>query len=86
MDHFAGLDVSVKDTSICIVDDTGRIVREVKVLHSRLLAIARNDDVCRRLMTTPVRSPSRAHQIRNRSRRTARPLRQARARRGMCLG
>ena len=31
MDHFAGLDVSVKETSICIVDDTGRIVREVKV-------------------------------------------------------
>ena len=31
MDYFAGLDVSVKDTSICIVDDTGRIVREVKV-------------------------------------------------------
>jgi transposase len=31
MKHFAGLDVSVKDTSVCIVDDTGRIVREVKV-------------------------------------------------------
>jgi hypothetical protein len=31
MDHFAGLDVSVKATSVCIVDDTGRIVREVKV-------------------------------------------------------
>ena len=31
MDHFAGLDVSVKQTSICIVNDTGRIVREVKV-------------------------------------------------------
>ena len=30
MDHFAGLDVSVKETSICIVDDTGRIVRAVK--------------------------------------------------------
>jgi hypothetical protein len=28
MDHFAGLDVSVKETSVCIVDDTGRIVRE----------------------------------------------------------
>src|ERR1700740_2603597 len=28
MDYFAGLDVSVKDTSICIVDDTGRITRE----------------------------------------------------------
>jgi transposase len=31
MDHFAGLDVSVKDTSVCVVDDSGRIVREVKV-------------------------------------------------------
>jgi transposase len=31
MDHFAGLDVSVKETSVCIVDGTGKIVREVKV-------------------------------------------------------
>ena len=31
MDHFAGLDVSVKETSVCIVDDLGKIVREVKV-------------------------------------------------------
>lgn len=31
MDHFAGLDVSVKETSLCIVDDAGRIIREVKV-------------------------------------------------------
>src|ERR1043165_10221238 len=31
MEHFAGLDVSVKDTSVCIVDETGEIVREVKV-------------------------------------------------------
>jgi transposase len=31
MDHFSGLDISVKDTSVCIVDDTGKIVREVKV-------------------------------------------------------
>ena len=31
MDHFAGLDVSVKETSVCIVDDAGKIVREVKV-------------------------------------------------------
>jgi hypothetical protein len=23
MDHFAGLDVSVKETSVCIVDETG---------------------------------------------------------------
>jgi transposase len=31
-DHFGGLDVSVKETSIGIVDDTGRIVKEVKVV------------------------------------------------------
>ena len=31
MDHFAGLDVSVKDTSVCIVDETGKIIREAKV-------------------------------------------------------
>src|SRR6187399_2222588 len=31
MEHSAGLDVSVKETSVCIVDETGKIVREVKV-------------------------------------------------------
>ena len=31
MDHFAGLDVSVKETSVCILDDAGRIAKEVKV-------------------------------------------------------
>ena len=31
MEYFAGLDVSVKETSVCVVDDTGRIVREAKV-------------------------------------------------------
>ena len=31
MEHFAGLDVSVNETSVCIVDDAGRIVREVVV-------------------------------------------------------
>ena len=35
MDHFAGLDVSVKETSVCMVDDTGRIVREGKVANPR---------------------------------------------------
>ena len=44
MDHFAGLDVSVKDTSVCIVDDTGKIVREVKVASEpdALLAVLTN--------------------------------------------
>ena len=31
MEHFAGLDVSIKQTSVCIVDSTGRLVREAKV-------------------------------------------------------
>jgi transposase len=44
MDHFAGLDVSVKETSVCIVDDTGKIVREVKVASEPdvLLAVLTN--------------------------------------------
>jgi transposase len=44
MDHFAGLDVSVKETSVCIVDDTGAIVREVKVASEpeALLAVLKN--------------------------------------------
>src|SRR3974377_870956 len=31
MEHFAGLDVSVKLTSLCIVDEAGRIIREAKI-------------------------------------------------------
>jgi hypothetical protein len=44
MDHFAGLDVSVKETSVCIVDDTGKIVREVKVASEpeALVAVLKN--------------------------------------------
>src|SRR6187551_1075815 len=46
MDHFAGLDVSVKETSICIVDDTGKIIREVKV--------ASEPDALLSVLTNPV--------------------------------
>jgi hypothetical protein len=44
MDLFAGLDVSVKETSICIVHDTGKIVREEKVASEpqALLAVLKN--------------------------------------------
>ena len=44
MDHSAGLDVSVKETSVCIVDETGRIVREVKVASEpeALLPVLKN--------------------------------------------
>jgi transposase len=32
MKHSAGLDVSVKETAICIVDEVGKVVRETKVV------------------------------------------------------
>jgi transposase len=31
MDHYAGIDVSLESASVCVVDATGRIVREAKV-------------------------------------------------------
>src|SRR5690349_12452757 len=45
MEHFAGLDVSVNETSVCIVDDGGRIVREVKVASEpdALAAVLKGD-------------------------------------------
>src|SRR6202167_3254118 len=44
MDCFAGLDFSVKETNLCIVDDAGRIVREAKVASEpeALLQVLRN--------------------------------------------
>jgi len=30
MNHYAGLDVSLEETTICVVDETGRIIREVR--------------------------------------------------------
>ena len=31
MEHSAGIDVSLESTSLCVVDATGRIVREAKI-------------------------------------------------------
>ncbi len=44
MEHFAGLDVSVKETSLCIVDEAGKIVREAKVASEpdALLRVLKN--------------------------------------------
>src|SRR3974390_2632726 len=46
MEHFGGLDVSVKETSVCIVDGTGGIVREGKVASEpeALLPVLTNPD------------------------------------------
>ena len=30
MSHYAGLDVSLEETAICVVDTTGRIVKEMR--------------------------------------------------------
>ena len=32
MKYYSGLDVSVKETSVCIIDETGKICREIKVI------------------------------------------------------
>ena len=32
MKHYAGLDVSLEETAICVVDQAGRIVKEARVL------------------------------------------------------
>jgi hypothetical protein len=62
MDHFAGLDVSVKETSVCIVDDVDKIVREVKVASEpepeRLLHLVFESYGGRALVPSPKRSAS----------------------------
>ncbi|MDL2407586.1 IS110 family transposase [Rhizobium calliandrae] len=46
MTYFAGLDVSVQETSICVVDETGRICREMKVVShpDDLIRVLKNPD------------------------------------------
>ena len=48
MDHFAGMDVSVKETSVCILDDAGKILQEVKVASEpqALLKVLGNPAYC----------------------------------------
>jgi transposase len=31
MDYYAGIDVSLNESSVCVVDAKGKVVREVKV-------------------------------------------------------
>ena len=48
MKHYAGLDVSVKETSVCVVDEAGNIVRELKVpSHPEDLVDVLKDAACR---------------------------------------
>ena len=48
MKHYAGLDVSVKETSVCVIDEAGKICREVKVpSHPEDLVAALSDPAWR---------------------------------------
>src|SRR5213076_3335505 len=40
MDHYAGIDVSLECSSVCVVDASGKIVREGKVLSEPAALIA----------------------------------------------
>jgi predicted NBD/HSP70 family sugar kinase len=35
MNYYAGMDVSLEETAICIVDETGRIVKEARAARGR---------------------------------------------------
>ena len=39
MQHYVGLDVSVKETSVCIVDKAGKVICEVKLAKTEPVAI-----------------------------------------------
>jgi transposase len=40
MTHFAGLDVSLEESAICVVDETGRIIKEMRAASEPLALIA----------------------------------------------
>jgi transposase len=40
MEHYAAIDVSLEWSSVCIVDDSGRIVREAKVRSERAALVS----------------------------------------------
>ena len=40
MQYYVGLDVSVKETSVCIVDRAGKVMREVKVATKPVAILA----------------------------------------------
>ena len=45
MEHYAGIDVSLKESSVCVVDATGKIVREVKVASEPEALVGYFDDL-----------------------------------------
>ncbi len=49
MDHYAGLDVSLEETAICVVDGSGRIVKEARAASEpeALIAALHRVSACR---------------------------------------
>lgn len=45
MMYYAGMDVSLEETSICIVDETGRIVQETRAASEPQALIAALEDI-----------------------------------------
>ena len=45
MNHYAGLDVSLEETTICVVDETGRIIREVRAASEPQALVAALQEV-----------------------------------------
>ena len=49
MEHYAGIDVSLERSSVCVVDSSGRIIREAKVASEpeALVAVLPASSACR---------------------------------------
>jgi transposase len=45
MNYYAGIDVSLEETAICVVDETGRIVKEVRAASEPQALIAALGDI-----------------------------------------
>src|SRR6476469_2048280 len=45
MEHYAGIDVSLEESSVCIVDATGTIVREVKIASEPAVLVRYFDEL-----------------------------------------
>lgn len=45
MKHYAGLDVSLEETTICVVDESGRIVKELRALSEPPALVAALEEI-----------------------------------------
>lgn len=45
VNHYAGIDVSLKESSVCVVDTTGKVIREEKVASEPEALVGNFDDL-----------------------------------------